>query len=87
MPDDSPFRSGRPVACDDRASLDFLADTLEQPLCALVALQVFESVSLVAEALVQICCPFCDADVARLWVVVDVGCEGESGWIGRRLGD
>jgi hypothetical protein len=66
MPDDSPFRSGRPVACDDRASLDFLADTLEQPLCTLVVLQIFESVSLIAEALVEIGCPFCDADIARL---------------------
>ena len=87
MPDDGPFRSGRPVAGDDGASLDFHADTLEQPLCALVALQVFESVSLVAEALVEICCPFCDADVARLWLVVDVGCEGERGWIGGRTSD
>ena len=47
MSDDSPFRPWCTITCDDSTGFDFLADALEQPLGALVALEIFKPVSLV----------------------------------------
>lgn len=82
MSDDSPFSPGRTVVCDDSTGFDLLSYALEQPFGAFVALKVLKSVSFVSETSVEVCCPFGNADIARLWAVVDVRGEGEGGGVG-----
>lgn len=56
--DHCPFGSRSTIRrCHDRAFGNFFANAFKQPLCSLVALKLFESVSLVATAPLQICSP------------------------------
>lgn len=87
MPNNRPLGPRRAITGNNSTGSDFLADALEEPLSALVALEVLESVALVSETLVQVCSPLCDADIACLRVIVDVVCQGEGGGVGGGASD
>ena len=87
MPHNCPLRPRSTVTRNDRAGFDLLADALEKPFGTFVALEVFETVALIAKGLVEVGSPFRYADVACLWVVIDVVGEGEGRGVRGRAGD